>query len=93
MPQRYKICAYGTHNTISFIMENKKKTKFRQFYDALPPKAEIAPKTAFVKKIAAMCKVHEVTVRCWIAGTQKPDALKTSIIAQELGIPEQELFT
>ena len=80
-------------NTISFIMENKKKTKFRQFYDALPPKAEIAPKTAFVKKIAAMCKVHEVTVRCWIAGTQKPDALKTSIIAQELGIPEQELFT
>lgn len=74
-------------------MENKKKTKFRQFYDALPSKAEIAPKTAFIKKIAAMCKVHEVTVRCWIAGTQKPDALKTSIIAQELGIPEQELFT
>lgn len=67
-------------------MENKKKTKFRQFYDALPPKAEIAPKTAFVKKIAALCKVHEVTVRCWIAGTQKPDALKTSIISKELGI-------
>ncbi len=93
MSQRYEICAYGTHNTIRIIMENKKKTKFRQFYDALPPKAEVAPKTAFVKKIAAMCKVHEVTVRCWIAGTQKPDALKTSIIAQELGIPEQELFT
>ncbi len=74
-------------------MENNKKTKFRQFYDALPPKADIAPKTAFVKKIAAMCKVHEVTVRCWIAGIQKPDALKTSIIAKELGIPEQELFT
>ena len=74
-------------------MENKKKTKFRQFYDALPPKAEVAPKTACVKKIAAMCKLHEVKVRCWIAGTQKPDALKTSIIAQELGIPEQELFT
>jgi len=66
-------------------MENKKKTRFRLFYDALPPKAEVAPKT--------LCKVHEVTVRCWIAGTQKPDALKTSIISKELGIPEQELFT
>lgn len=74
-------------------MKNKKKTRFRLFYDALPPKAEVAPKTAFVKKIAALCKVHEVTVRCWIAGTQKPDALKTSIISKELGIPEQELFT
>lgn len=74
-------------------MEQKKKTKFRQIYDALPSKAPIAPKSAFVKKIAALCKVHEVTVRCWIAGTQKPDALKTSIISKELGIPEQELFT
>ena len=74
-------------------MENKKKTRFRQFYDALPPKAEVAPKTAFVKKIAALCKVHEVTVRCWIAGTQKPDALKTSIISKELGIPDKGYFS
>lgn len=73
-------------------MKNKKKTKFSQFYNALPPKAEVAPKTAFVRKMAALCRVHVVTVRCWIAGTQKPDALKTSIIAKELGIPENELF-
>lgn len=73
-------------------MEKKKKSKFRQIYDALPSKAPIAPKTAWVKEIAAMCKVHEITVRCWIAGTQKPDALKTSIIAKHLGVPENELF-
>lgn len=73
-------------------MENKKKSKFRQIYDQLPPKAEVAPKTAWVKEIAAICKVHEVTVRCWLAGTQKPDALKTSIIAEHLGVPETELF-
>lgn len=74
-------------------MENKKKTRFRLFYDALPPKAEVAPKSAFVKEIAKLVKVHEVTVRCWIAGTQKPDALKTSIIAKHLGVPENELFS
>lgn len=68
-------------------MEQKKKTKFRQIYDALPSKAPIAPKSAFVKEIAKLVKVHEVTVRCWIAGTQKPDALKTSIIAKHLGVP------
>ena len=73
-------------------MENKKKSKFRQIYDLLPPKAEVAPKTAWVKEIAAICKVHETTVRCWLAGTQKPDALKTSIIAEHLGVPENELF-
>lgn len=73
-------------------MEHSKKTRFRQIYDALPPKAPIAPKSAFVKEIAALVKVHETTVRCWIAGTQKPDALKTSIIAEHLGVPENELF-
>ncbi|MBD5257057.1 MAG: XRE family transcriptional regulator [Bacteroides sp.] len=73
-------------------MEQKKKSKFRQIYDLLPSKAEVAPKTAWIKEIAAICKVHEVTVRCWLAGTQKPDALKTSIIAEHLGVPENELF-
>ena len=73
-------------------MEQKKKSKFRQIYDALPSKAPKAPKSAFVAEIAELVKVHEVTVRCWIAGTQKPDALKTSIIAKHLGVSENELF-
>lgn len=68
------------------------KTKFRQYYDALPPKTEVAPKTDFVRKIAKLCMVSEKTVRCWLAGAQKPNALCTSIIAKELGIPKNELF-
>lgn len=88
-----KNCACGTHYTIRIIMESKKKTKFRQIYDELPTEKPIAPKSAFVKEIAKLVKVHEVTVRCWIAGTQKPDALKISIIAKHLGVPENELFT
>lgn len=68
------------------------KTRFRQIYDALPPKSEVAPKTAFVRHIASLCRVTEITVRCWLAGTQKPDKLKISLIAKELKVPEKELF-
>lgn len=74
-------------------MENNKKSKFRQIYDALPPRnVQLAPKTAWVKRIAKLCKVHDVTVRCWLAGTQKPDALRISLIAKELKVREDELF-
>ena len=69
-----------------------KKTKFRQYYDKLPPRTEIAPKSDFVRKIAKLCMVSEKTVRSWLAGTQKPNPLCTSIIAKELGINENELF-
>jgi len=61
-------------------------------YDALPAKAPVAPKTAFVREMADLCKVSEKTVRCWLAGTQKPDRLRTSLIAQKLGVSENELF-
>lgn len=69
-----------------------KKNKFRQYYDSLPSKAPVAPKRAFVFRIMDLCKVNENTVRGWLAGTYKPDALRTSIIAKEMGIPEDELF-
>lgn len=70
-----------------------KKNLFRQYYDSLPPKAEKAPKSAFVDEISDLCKVHPTTVRCWLAGTQKPDALKISLIAKKLGVPEDQLFS
>ena len=70
----------------------KKKTRFRKIYDSLPAKAPVAPKSAFVKEIAKLVKVSETTVRCWLAGVQKPDALKTQIISEHLGVPENELF-
>ena len=68
------------------------KSRFRQIYDALPTKAPVAPKTAFVREAAELCTVSEKTVRCWLAGAQKPDALKISLLSQKLGVPENELF-
>lgn len=68
------------------------KNRFREHYDALPPKAAKAPKSAFVDEIAELCKVHTATVRSWLYGTQKPDALRRSLIAEHLNIPVDELF-
>lgn len=69
-----------------------KKSTFRKIYDKLPERTVEAPKAAFVRRIADLCKVHPTTVRCWLAGTQKPDALRTSLISKELRVPENELF-
>lgn len=73
-------------------MQGVKKNRFREIYDSLPARQEVAPKTDWVNKIAEITKSHPTTVRAWIYGTQKPDALKTSIISKHLGIPEDELF-
>lgn len=69
-----------------------KKSTFRQIYDKLPAQKVVAPKTEWIKRMADICKVHPTTVRCWLAGTQKPDALRISLLSQELGVPENELF-
>lgn len=73
-------------------MKNKKKSVFRQMYDALPAERPKAPKTAWVNDIAEVAKVHPVTVRCWLAGAQKPDELRTDIIAKHLGVSAEGLF-
>lgn len=65
---------------------------FKDYYDALPKRAPMAPKRMFVLKIAKLCKRSERTVYMWIMGIQKPDALVRSVIAKELNIPEHELF-
>lgn len=65
---------------------------FKDYYDALPPRAPMAPKRAFVQKIAKLCMRSEKTVYMWLMGVQKPDALAQSVIAKELGTPENELF-
>ena len=69
-----------------------KKSTFRKIYDKLPAQKVEAPKTEWIKRMADICKVHPTTVRCWLAGTQKPDALRISLLSQELGVPENELF-
>lgn len=70
------------------------KSKFREIYDALPQCVVIkeAPKTQWINRIAEICMVHPSTVRGWLAGTYKPDTLRKSILAKELGVPEEELF-
>lgn len=64
----------------------------RKMYDSLPTRQVEAPKSDFIRELAELCKVHPTTVRCWIYGTQQPDALKKSLIAQHLGKSEDELF-
>lgn len=75
-------------------MESVKKGRLRELYDSLPGKRITmeAPKTAFVKELAELTRSHPTTVRAWLYGTQRPDALKAGIIARHLGIPEDELF-
>lgn len=65
---------------------------FKDYYKSLPSRAPMAPKQAFIRRIAKLCKRSEQTVYMWISGVQKPDALVQSVIAKELQIPEQELF-
>jgi transcriptional regulator with XRE-family HTH domain len=64
---------------------------FREIYKGLP-EAEKAPKTKFIEEIADLCSVSTQTVRMWIQGTQRPDACKQKIIANELGIEQKLLF-
>ena len=50
---------------------------FIQIYKGLPERSAVkAPKTEFVEEIAALCMCSTKTVRMWIHGVQKPDALK-----------------
>lgn len=68
------------------------KMTFSGYYKRLPNERPRPPKTAFVLEIAELCKVSTQTVRMWIAGVQRPDALKQSLIENRLGIPAEELF-
>ena len=66
---------------------------FRQIYKELPSKGVITPpKKAFILRIAGLTKKSTQTVRCWLAGAQRPDALTRSIIEKELNIPSEILF-
>lgn len=65
---------------------------FKDCYDALPARAPMAPKRAFIQKIAKLCMRSEKTVYMWIMGVQRPDALTQSIIAKELKANVNDLF-
>ena len=66
---------------------------FIQIYKGLPERSAVkAPKTEFVEEIAALCMCSTKTVRMWIQGVQKPDALKQKVISDKLGVPADILF-
>ena len=66
---------------------------FIQIYKGLPERSAVkAPKTEFVEEIAALCMCSTKTVRMWIHGVQKPDALKQKMISDKLGVPADILF-
>ena len=74
-------------------MTEKDQMTFKQLYDALPDRSAVkAPKTAFVEKFADITMKSTKTVRCWLAGTQRPDALTQSIIEKETGVTANVLF-
>ncbi len=74
-------------------MTKKDQLTFRQIYDRLPGRSSVkTPKNEFVERIAGVTKKHETTVRCWLAGTQRPDALSISMIEKELGMNGDCLF-
>ena len=55
---------------------------FIQIYKGLPERSAVkAPKTEFVEEIAALCMCSTKTVRMWIHGVQKPDALGKSSVS------------
>ena len=66
---------------------------FSEIYEQLP-KRPSAPteRTKFIRKIADATKRSDQTVRMWLSGRQRPDALTQSVIARILKVPASELF-
>lgn len=74
-------------------MTERDHLTFRQIYKNLPERDVVkAPKTEFVERIAGVTMKSTKTVRCWLAGTQQPDALSQSMIEKELNVPCEILF-
>lgn len=70
-------------------MNQEGQKTFREIYKTMD---NMPPKLAFVKRIAEVTMKSETTVRCWLAGSQQPDALGQSVIEKELGISADILF-
>lgn len=86
------ICVEFMFNEHSKKMENVAKSGLRRYYDALPERQHLAPKKELIDRLAKLTKVHTQTVKGWIYGTYKPDALRQDMISKELGIPVDQLF-
>lgn len=67
---------------------------FKAFYaiERAKDKGAALPSRQFIKEISRITKRAEATVRCWLYGTQTPDALAMSILVRKFGMSESELF-
>lgn len=74
------------------LIKKLSQMTFPDYYKQLPTRKVTAPKADFIRRIAKVCKRSEHTVRMWVAGTQRPDALAQSVIAKEMKMQEHELF-
>lgn len=56
------------------------------------PEPQQTPAMKFITRCMNAAKVKENTVRLWISGTRRPDALAQEALAVEFGIPAEQLF-
>ena len=75
----------------SKFLNNNHDKSFRSIYNSLPKNTQ-SPKAQFIQEIAELCKVSEITVRMYISGVYRPDALKRSLIAKKLNANPDTLF-
>lgn len=74
-------------------METEKQYSFKElYYEEKKKKKQDSPASIFVKNMAELCCVNEQTVRCWIAGTQKPSSLAQKILANHFQTSKTILF-
>jgi transcriptional regulator with XRE-family HTH domain len=67
------------------------KMTLSSYYNSLS--APTPPKTDFVKRVSERCGVSMEAVRTWIRGDRRPgDERHYEILAEETGIPKDELF-
>lgn len=64
---------------------------FKEVIESLP-KQTISVRNQKINEIAAACRVDPSAVYNWLAGRTKVRPIYKSIIAQQLGKPESELF-
>lgn len=51
------------------------------------------PQMAFIRYVSELTHKSELTVRLWIKGTHKPDALTIKVLAEALNVDPDTLFS
>ena len=79
-------------NKSNICKSEKEKMTLRDYYNNLPEAKVIAPKSDLIEKIAKKCDVSYSTARNWCGGFRPRKQAWIDAIAEEVGIPAEELF-